>query len=108
MPEFPILVGHCDNGDPECCGIITPVVHGEQADLRCNECGVVIARVSATEAEPTLLQRDVPALPRTEHVPGLYIDGSVYMPPLRPRRRDSEVRTVSVQADPSRPAARNR
>jgi uncharacterized protein (DUF983 family) len=56
MPEFPILVGHCDNGDPECCGIITPVVHGEQADLRCNECGVAIARVSAAEAEPTLLR----------------------------------------------------
>jgi hypothetical protein len=56
MPEFPILVGHCDNGDPECCGIIMPLVHGEQADLRCNECGVVIATVSATEAEPTLLR----------------------------------------------------
>jgi hypothetical protein len=61
MPQLPILVGHCDNGDPECCGIIMPVVHGEQADLRCNECRVVIASVSATEAEPTLLRMASPA-----------------------------------------------
>jgi hypothetical protein len=47
------------NGDPECCGIIMPVVHGEQADLRWNECGVVIARVSAKEAEPMLLRMAV-------------------------------------------------
>ncbi len=33
-----------------------PVVHGEQADLRCNECGVVITTVAAAEAEPTLLR----------------------------------------------------
>jgi hypothetical protein len=56
MHEYPILVAHSDYGDPECCGIIMPVVRGEEADLRCNECGVVISTVSAKEAEPTPLR----------------------------------------------------
>ena len=33
-----------------------PVQRGERADLICDECGVVIATVSAAEAEPTLLR----------------------------------------------------
>jgi len=56
MPEYPIMVGHRDHGDPECCGIIVPVAHGEQTDLVCNECAVVIATVPAAEAAPTLLR----------------------------------------------------
>jgi hypothetical protein len=56
MPDYPILVGHCDFGDPDCCGIIMPVVRGEQCDLVCNECRAVIATVPAVEAEQTLLR----------------------------------------------------
>ena len=56
VPEYPILVGHSDYGDPECCGIVMPVERGKHADLVCNECGAVIATVSASEAEATLLR----------------------------------------------------
>lgn len=57
MPrEYPILVPHSDHGDPECCGIVMPVIRGDLADLTCNECGAVIATVAAGEAEPTLLR----------------------------------------------------
>ena len=56
VPEYPILVCHSDYGDPECCGIVMPVERGEQTDLVCNECGMVIGTVPAAEAEPTLLR----------------------------------------------------
>jgi hypothetical protein len=54
--EYPILVCHMDYGDPDCCGIVVPVSHGEDLDLVCNESGAVIATVPAKEAEPTLLR----------------------------------------------------
>ncbi len=57
--EYPILVCHSDHGDPECCGIVVPVARGELADLKCNECGAVIATVSAGSAESSLLQMAV-------------------------------------------------
>ena len=64
--EYPILVGHSDYGDPECCGIIMPSRNGEYVDLKrnpgtadvdlmCNECGTVISSVPVAEAEATLL-----------------------------------------------------
>ena len=34
--EYPILVGHSDYGDPECCGIIMPSRNGEYVDLKRN------------------------------------------------------------------------
>jgi hypothetical protein len=56
MPEYPILVCHSDYGDPECCGIVMPVVRGDQVGFVCNECGLLIATVPAAEAERTLLK----------------------------------------------------
>lgn len=54
--EIPIIVPHSDHGDPECCGCIFPVVRGDEADLVCNECDVVIRTVSASEAQRVLLE----------------------------------------------------
>lgn len=56
MREIPTIVGHSDQGDPECCGCIFPVVRGDQADLVCNECEAVIRTVPAQDAERILLE----------------------------------------------------
>lgn len=56
MREIPQIVGHGHHGDPGCCGIIMPVSRGDQADLTCNECGLVIRTVAAGEAEAVLLE----------------------------------------------------
>ena len=54
--EYPIaLVAHADHGDPECCGLLMPVVRGDQADLVCNECGAILRTVPTAEAEQTLV-----------------------------------------------------
>ena len=55
--EYPILVPHSDYGDPECCGIIMAVEREDgQADLTCNDCGVVIRTVPGAVAESTLIE----------------------------------------------------
>jgi hypothetical protein len=54
--EIPIIVPHADHGDPECCGCLFPVTRGEEADIVCNECGVVIRTVPASEAQKTILE----------------------------------------------------
>ena len=69
MPEYPIMVGHSDYGDPECCGIIMPVSRGERTDLLCNECGVVIVTVPTSDAEPTLLRMAISGGACTETCP---------------------------------------
>jgi len=56
-------------------------------------------RLACSEAR---VQRGVPALRRTQHVPRFYIDGSVHMPILRPWRRDREAGIVSVSTEPIR------
>jgi hypothetical protein len=53
-PEF--IVPHSDYGDPECCGLIFAEIRGEEADLVCNECGIVIRTVAAGEADKVLLE----------------------------------------------------
>jgi hypothetical protein len=51
-PEY--IVPHADHGDSECCGLIMPEVRGDEADLKCNECGTVLCIVAAVEAEQAL------------------------------------------------------
>ena len=33
---------HSEFGDPDCCGCLNGVIHGDWADIVCNECGAVI------------------------------------------------------------------
>jgi hypothetical protein len=52
VPEYPeYIVPHADHGDPECCGLIFPVLRGNSADLVCNECGVIVRMVPASDAD---------------------------------------------------------
>src|SRR5712671_2325448 len=41
------ILPHSDFGDPECCGCLNAVVHGDQADVVCNECGAILRSVPA-------------------------------------------------------------
>ena len=53
-PEHPeYLLPHSDFGDPECCGLLFPVLRGDQADLTCNECGTVVRVVRAEDLRRT-------------------------------------------------------
>jgi hypothetical protein len=57
MREYPaIIVPHMDLGDPECCGLIMAAIHGDQAELQCNECGAVLRTLPAAEAEKALAE----------------------------------------------------
>ena len=38
---------HCEFGDPDCCGCLTGVVRGDQAEFVCNECGAIVRTVPA-------------------------------------------------------------
>ena len=52
-PEYPILA-HADSGNPDCCGCVSPVNRGEEADIVCNECGAIIQTVLSAELGRTL------------------------------------------------------
>ena len=45
---------HSDFGDPDCCGCLNGIVHGDHADIVCNECGAVVRTVPAGDLERTL------------------------------------------------------
>ena len=38
---------HSEFGDPKCCGCLTGVVRGREAEFVCNECGVIVRTVPA-------------------------------------------------------------
>ena len=50
-PEY--ILPHSDFGDPDCCGLLFPLVRGDQADLKCNECGFVLCRVPTANLRRT-------------------------------------------------------
>jgi RNase P subunit RPR2 len=43
-----------DFGDSECCGCLDAIFRGYDADITCNECGVVVRTVPVTDLERTL------------------------------------------------------
>jgi hypothetical protein len=53
--EIPLIVPHSDHGDPECCGCLFPIGHGDHADITCNECDVVVRTVPVAEAQQVLV-----------------------------------------------------
>jgi hypothetical protein len=46
--EYPILA-HADVGNPDCCGCISPVNRGEEADIACNEFGAIVGTVLSAD-----------------------------------------------------------
>ena len=47
--DFPIIP-HEDVADVDCCGCLFVRVRGDDADITCNECGIVILTIPAQEA----------------------------------------------------------
>ena len=49
-------IPHADFGAPHCCGCLKGVLHGDggQADIICNECGLIVRTVSAADLERML------------------------------------------------------
>jgi hypothetical protein len=103
IEEPPILVPHQHCGNPDCCGIIMPVVRGDQADLTCNECGTVIRTVAAARLSrrcctwPCRADAAVKSAHvwRTEYVSGLQRDRGVHLPALWPRCRCGRAHAVN-------------
>jgi len=40
---------NADFGDPDCCGCLIASLHGDQADIGCNECGVIVRSVPSAD-----------------------------------------------------------
>jgi hypothetical protein len=51
-PEW--ILPHSDFGDDECCGLFFPVERGDQVDITCNECGLILKTVPAANSRRTL------------------------------------------------------
>jgi tRNA(Ile2) C34 agmatinyltransferase TiaS len=43
-------------GNPDCCGCLTGIVCGDQAEIVCTECNAVIGSVTSTELRQTLTE----------------------------------------------------
>ena len=50
---------HSEFGDPECCGCLSGVIRGDQADIVCNECGTVLRTVPAANVGQTLTELEI-------------------------------------------------
>jgi hypothetical protein len=79
---------HSSFGDPDCCGCLNGFVRGDQADIVCNECNVVIYTIPAAdlqeaftkmETDARSLQRRLPTLRSGEPIPRIFGDHGVYM-----------------------------
>jgi hypothetical protein len=57
------IIPHSDFGDADCCGCLFGVSSGDQADIVCNECNVIVRTVPVADLARTLrdmeLQGDV-------------------------------------------------
>jgi hypothetical protein len=53
------VIPHSDFGDAECCGCLCGIVQGEDAEVVCNECGIVVRRVRAAELDKTLNEMEL-------------------------------------------------
>jgi hypothetical protein len=50
--DWPILA-HADFGAEDCCGCLWPVIRGDQADITCNECAVIVCTVTVADLQRT-------------------------------------------------------
>jgi hypothetical protein len=97
MRDYPdFIVPHSDHGDVECCGLIMIEVRSDKADLRCNECGVILKTVSAAAAEQVLKENGggtafmrgaMPILRTDKHIYALHRNEGLHLSRLRSRCR---------------------
>ena len=48
------MLPHADFGYPECCGLLFGIERDGEADIVCNECGIVICTIPAADLRRTL------------------------------------------------------
>jgi hypothetical protein len=48
-----------DSFGADCCGCLTGVIRGDQADIVCNECGALVRSVPAADLEQTLTEMEL-------------------------------------------------
>jgi hypothetical protein len=46
-------------GNPDCCGCLTAILRGEQAEIVCTECNAVIRTVPSAELRQTLTEMEL-------------------------------------------------
>ena len=49
--RLPILAHSDQGGPPDCCGCLVADVEGDQTDIVCNECGIVIRTLPTADVE---------------------------------------------------------
>jgi transcription initiation factor TFIIIB Brf1 subunit/transcription initiation factor TFIIB len=52
-------IPHSCFGAKDCCGCLNTVIRGDQAEIVCNECGVVIQTVSAAELDRAITKLEL-------------------------------------------------
>ena len=50
---------HADFGAADCCGCLTAVIRGDQADIVCNECGAVVRTVPVGAVQHVLTEMEL-------------------------------------------------
>jgi len=55
LNELPIIP-HEDVADVECCGCLMVLLQGDQAEILCNECGIVVRRVAIADICATMTE----------------------------------------------------
>src|SRR5262249_15612716 len=79
------IVPHLDWGDPACCGCLFIRMRGDQAEIVCNECGVVVRTVPAERAREVMLEMMSVVISRVENHcsgawPGCLLGSSILAP----------------------------
>jgi hypothetical protein len=56
LSEIATRLQHEYFGNPDCCGCLSGIVHGDQAVIVCTECNAVIRSIRTTELRQTLTE----------------------------------------------------
>jgi hypothetical protein len=53
------VLPHSSFGDPDCCGCLNGIIHGDQAIVVCNECRTIVKTVAASDLQRTFDQMEL-------------------------------------------------
>jgi hypothetical protein len=53
------IIPHAVFGDNDCCGCLFGLVHGDNAEIRCNECDAIICTVPTRDLQRTLTEMEL-------------------------------------------------
>ena len=63
------IIPHSDFGNADCCGCLFGVSRGDQSDIVCNECDVIVRTVPVTDLARTLREMELQAMLLAQCVP---------------------------------------